>query len=90
MKGEDHRMETEGIMLVIGEDGVARQYDDTYDVTIHCESREEHDRIMKILENGLKSEADRISVLNEGHADEGENTPAAGENPAETSGKEAP
>lgn len=32
---------SDGIMLTIGEDGVARQYDDTYDITIHCESEVE-------------------------------------------------
>ena len=29
------------ITITIGEDDVARLYDDTYDVTIHCENEEE-------------------------------------------------
>ena len=29
---------SDGITLMIGEDGIAREYDDTYDITIHCES----------------------------------------------------
>ena len=41
---------TDGIMISIGADGVARMYDDTYDITIHCESKEEHDEVLKILQ----------------------------------------
>ena len=37
------------IMLVFGEDGVAREYDDTWDITIHCESKEEQDMAWKKL-----------------------------------------
>ena len=39
----------DGLILIIGEDGVARQYDDTYDIVIHCESAEEQDKVRKIL-----------------------------------------
>jgi hypothetical protein len=38
-------------MLSIGEDGIARAYDDTYDITIHCESSEEQEEVRKALEN---------------------------------------
>ena len=38
-----------GLRLIIGEDGVARAYDDTYDITIHCESAEEQDQVRNIL-----------------------------------------
>ena len=41
---------TDGIMISIGADGVARMYDDTYDITIHCETQAEHDEAMKILQ----------------------------------------
>lgn len=40
-----------GIMLIIGEDGKATVYDDTYDIVIHCESQEEQDRVKQLLEN---------------------------------------
>ena len=40
---------TDGIMISIGDDGVARMYDDTYDITIHCETQAEHDEVLKIL-----------------------------------------
>ena len=36
---------SDGIMLSIGKDGIARAYDDTYDITIHCESQEEQDEV---------------------------------------------
>lgn len=39
------------VLLTINENGVAEEYDDTYDITIHCESEEEQDRVSKILEN---------------------------------------
>ena len=39
------------IMLTIGEDGKATLYDDTYDITIHCESQEEQDEVKRVLQN---------------------------------------
>ena len=42
---------SDGIMLTIGDDGEATLYDDTYDITIHCESKEEQDEVRKVLEN---------------------------------------
>lgn len=39
------------IMLVFGEDGVAREYDDTWDITIHCESEEEQKAVLEKLNN---------------------------------------
>lgn len=38
------------ITLTLNEDGVVEVYDDTYDVTIHCESEEEQERVVGILE----------------------------------------
>ena len=38
------------ILLTIGPDGEAELYDDTYDITIHCTSQEEHDRAVKMME----------------------------------------
>lgn len=42
-------MEIEGIMLTISEDGKVKAYDDTYDITIHCESAEEQEDAKKLL-----------------------------------------
>ena len=36
---------SDGFMLYLDDDGVARHYDDTYDITIHCESEEEMQRM---------------------------------------------
>ena len=42
-------MSNDGIMLTIGDDGIARAYDDTYDITIHCKSAEEQEKAKKLL-----------------------------------------
>ena len=42
---------SDGIMITIGDDGEATLYDDTYDITIHCESKEEQDEVWKVLQN---------------------------------------
>lgn len=39
------------IKLIFGEDGKASLYDDTYDITIHCESKEEQEKVEKVLQN---------------------------------------
>ena len=52
------------IMLVFGEDGVAREYDDTWDITIHCESEEEQKAVLEKLNNSnqeVKKSSDLIS-----------------------------
>ena len=38
-----------GIQLIIREDGTAEKYDDTYDLTIHCTSEDEQREIIKIM-----------------------------------------
>lgn len=55
---------SDGIMLVFGEDGVAREYDDTWDITIHCESEEEQKAVWEKLNNlnrEVKNLTDTIS-----------------------------
>lgn len=42
---------TDDIMLTIGEDGNVTLYDDTYDITIHCESQEEQDEVKRVLQD---------------------------------------
>lgn len=39
------------INLIIDKDGVAREYDDTYDITIHCETEEEQLEAREYLRN---------------------------------------
>ena len=43
-------------MFVLTEDGKGKweKYDDTYDITIHCQSREENERVMKIINEAAK------------------------------------
>ena len=40
---------SDGMMVIIDNDGKARAYDDTYDITIHCESQEEQDEVKRRL-----------------------------------------
>lgn len=40
---------TDGIMLTIRADGTAELYDDTHDITIHCESKEEQEKAIRKL-----------------------------------------
>lgn len=40
---------SDGMAIIIGDDGKARAYDDTYDITIHCESKEEQEEVKRIL-----------------------------------------
>ena len=39
------------ILIYLDEDGKAKAYDDTYDITIHCESQEEQDKVRRLLQN---------------------------------------
>ena len=49
------------IMLVFGEDGVAREYDDTWDITIHCESEEEQKAVLEKLKNSNQEAKTQLS-----------------------------
>lgn len=40
---------SDGIQLIIREDGSAEKYDDTFDLTIHCTSEDEQREIIKIM-----------------------------------------
>lgn len=42
---------TEELMLIFDEDGIAREYKDDFDITIHCESKEEQGEVWKRLTN---------------------------------------
>ena len=37
------------LKVILNDDGVFEEYDDTYDITIHCESQKEQDRVIEIL-----------------------------------------
>lgn len=40
---------TNELRLIIGDDGVLEEYNDEFDITIHCESKEEQDQVKEIL-----------------------------------------
>lgn len=40
-------IESEGLMLIQGEDGVFKEYSDEYDLTLHFESEEEQERFIQ-------------------------------------------
>lgn len=39
------------LQIYFDKDGTAKEYDDTYDVIIHCETPEEHDEVVKQLKD---------------------------------------
>ena len=39
----------DSVLVMLNEDGVAEVYDDTYDITIHCETEEEQKKVCEIL-----------------------------------------
>ena len=43
-------------MLVLNKngDGTWEEYRDTYDITIHCRSQAEHDKVMAIIQKAAK------------------------------------
>lgn len=40
---------SETISIIFDENGIAKEYDDTFDITIHCESEEEQNKVLEIL-----------------------------------------
>lgn len=45
----DTDTEEKYILCTLGEDGVLSEYDDTYDVTIHCSSKEDQDQTIELI-----------------------------------------
>lgn len=44
----------DSILLMLNEEGVAEEYDDTYDIIIHCESEEDQKRAEEMLKNCMR------------------------------------
>ena len=40
---------SETISIMFDEKGIAKEYDDTFDISIHCESEEEQNKVLEIL-----------------------------------------
>lgn len=50
------------LMIYFDEDGVARAYDDTYDITIHCENEEDQREAIELLKSTQrKPDEEKIS-----------------------------
>lgn len=46
---------SETISIMFDENGIAKEYDDTFDITIHCESEEEQNKVLEILNREEKT-----------------------------------
>lgn len=44
----------DSILVMLNKDGVAEVYDDTYDITIHCETEEEQKKAEAMLKNCMR------------------------------------
>ena len=44
-------MSNEELKMIMGDDGIFREYNDEFDITIHCESKEESDKVKEQLEH---------------------------------------
>lgn len=57
--------EEKELRLIIGDDGVLREYNDEFDITIHCESKEEQDQVQEILNQEYISKEDLNKIIAE-------------------------
>lgn len=56
---------SEMISIMFDENGLAKEYDDTFDITIHCESEEEHNKVLEILNRRWIPVSERLPKENE-------------------------
>lgn len=63
---KDH--EEKGLMAIMGDDGIFREYKDEFDITIHCESQEEQDQVKEILNQEYISKEDLNKIIAEMHS----------------------
>lgn len=59
----DH--EEKGLMAIMGDDGIFREYKDEFDITIHCGSQEEQDQVKEILNQQYISKEDLNKIIAE-------------------------
>ncbi len=57
--------EEKELKLIIGDDGVLREYNDEFDIIIHCESKEEQDQVQEILNQEYISKEDLNKIIAE-------------------------
>lgn len=56
---------TKELKVIMGDDGIFRKYNDEYDITIHCESKEEQDKVKEILNQEYISKKDLNKIITE-------------------------
>ena len=54
---------TKELKMIIGDDGIFREYNDEFDITIHCESQEEQDQVKEILNQQYISKEEWVYQL---------------------------
>lgn len=53
---------SESILVMLNEHGIAEEYDDTWDITIHCESEKEQQDVIEKLNSGWIPVSERLPV----------------------------
>lgn len=56
-------MSNEELKMIMGDDGIFRKYNDEFDITIHCESKEEQDKVKEILNQKSISKEDLNRII---------------------------
>lgn len=56
-------MNDNGLMAIMGDDGVFREYNDEFDITIHCQSQEEQEQVEAILNRQWISREDIEKII---------------------------
>lgn len=58
-------MSDKELKMIMGDDGIFRKYNDKFDITIHCESKEEQDQVKEILNQEYISKEDLNKIIAE-------------------------
>ena len=56
---------SDGLLAIMGDDGIFKVYDDTFDITIHCTNQEEQDEVEEILNQKYISKKDLEAAIEE-------------------------
>lgn len=58
-------MSDKELKMIMGDDGIFREYNDEFDITIHCESKEEQDQVEEILNQEYISKENLNKIIAE-------------------------
>ena len=53
------------MLLIANNDGTWSAYDETYDIVIHCDTKEENERVRELLKNEPISKKDVLEIIKE-------------------------